>query len=783
MSTRSDPGSSKTKKETKGKALSVTGLSTGVVKGAQKAVKVLGLRQKVLTKATSAIATAEARRESLEETPRGTSEESPAEAATSIAGEAKPQLSPAGSIAGSTDVEAAGDLSLGAETGGDWSSCASPVSQMDDDASDAGDWPPARTSMLPARTRKATGVAMDLATHVANESFLKAKDAIEGARNMKTENKASALEGIQTLYEIVLSLADSRSRAKVSLEQERVRAAKELVRVERAHAKQLEEMQRAHLEMLTEVTEAITKTHTVAKDIREWLWNELEGPIKTIGGIQEGLKSLLSRTEQAASVPQSPLMIDRSALLEEALTDVTLQIRRQGEQLETLSLTLDRLPERLQRVERERETSPRPPVEDIGALTAPVVAGISKILKPIQDSIARLESKPELPPGPTRDDVTQIVRVAVEPIHNHVRELRTELSDLGDIIHAGPSQPGTSGIAAEIALTEIKDKVERIEAGMQDAGKQTKGKMGTGEVIGEVKALRTELKDLLTKPAPSMVPATKEAIGSRPRPSYAEKVKQKPTPRPNHTLIISSTDPSKTGDKVVEAIRAAVDTKKSGARIDRLKKAGKQKVVLNCSSREDLELVRSKVSSHKELRAEEARKRNPLIVIKDVLAYHTDADVVEQLRVQNKQLFHDVSQEDNKIRIRYRKKARNPLECHPVLELSPTLHKRFLEAEKVYIGLQRRPVEDQSPLMQCAQCLGFGHTRATCREGKPTCSHCGEGHTWDKCKSRQEGKPPCCANCTKAQGARAGTAHNAFSTECPEKQKWDRIARSRITYC
>ncbi|GBP90800.1 hypothetical protein EVAR_102482_1 [Eumeta japonica] len=73
-----------------------------------------------------------------------------------------------------------------------------------------------------------------------------------------------------------------------------------------------------------------------------------------------------------------------------------------------------------------------------------------------------------------------------------------------------------------------------------------------------------------------------------------------------------------------------------------------------------------------------------------------------------------------------RKRARNQLQCHPVLELSTSVHKRFLEAGKLYIDLQKVAVYDQSPLVQCAKCLGFGHTKAVFGEKTATCSYCAD---------------------------------------------------------
>ncbi|GBP00868.1 hypothetical protein EVAR_50150_1 [Eumeta japonica] len=59
----------------------------------------------------------------------------------------------------------------------------------------------------------------------------------ESAGNMKRECKSIATECLQSLYEIVLALSDSRSRHKYNLEAERTKHAQELVRIERPTTK------------------------------------------------------------------------------------------------------------------------------------------------------------------------------------------------------------------------------------------------------------------------------------------------------------------------------------------------------------------------------------------------------------------------------------------------------------------------------------------------------------------------------------------------------------------
>ncbi|GBP42628.1 hypothetical protein EVAR_87179_1 [Eumeta japonica] len=56
--------------------------------------------------------------------------------------------------------------------------------------------------------------------------------------------------------------------------------------------------------------------------------------------------------------------------------------------------------------------------------------------------------------------------------------------------------------------------------------------------------------------------------------------------------------------------------------------------------------------------------------------------------------------------------------------------------------LQRRPVRDQSPLVQCSRCLGFGHSRKYCREEADKRAHCGDNHTGPLCQAWKTARPP-----------------------------------------
>jgi hypothetical protein len=355
-----------------------------------------------------------------------------------------------------------------------------------------------------------------------------------------------------------------------------------------------------------------------------------------------------------------------------------------------------------------------------------------------------------------------------------------EVRDLQIANGGHKNSPASMGLGTEIAITEAATQIEGIINPLKE---------NVAEVAKESKALNkiltwinTNLKTQHAKP-PSLLQLHLTPSVTH-IPTYASVAKSIPPKKPNHTIIISSSDVNETGDRVMDTIRKTVDFKNTGLKIDRVRKAKNQKVLLSCEREEDIVLLKREINKNKKLNVQVARQNNPLVIIKNVLSYHSDADIVDCLKAQNKNIFDGLKAEDKSIRLKYRRRARNALQCHPVLEVSPLLHRKMLEAGVVHIGLEKRVVDDQSPLVQCGKCLGFGHTQALCREITPSCSFCGEGHNWQDCKTRKEGGMPTCKNCAKAK--RPGITaepHMASSDLCPEKKSWDNIARSRIAYC
>lgn len=250
-----------------------------------------------------------------------------------------------------------------------------------------------------------------------------------------------------------------------------------------------------------------------------------------------------------------------------------------------------------------------------------------------------------------------------------------------------------------------------------------------------------------------------------------------------HSVVVTSKNDMDTGEEVLERIREAVDAKDGWVKVERVRKAKDRKVVVACKTQEDRRRIKERIEMVGDsLMVEEVKNRDPLVILRGVLKIHSDDEVIRALRNQNREVFGDPNDEDNRVKVRYRKRTRNPHTSDVVLEVSPGIWRAATEERTLRVDLQRVRVEDQSPLVQCSRCLGYGHSRRYRKEEEvDVCSHCGGPHLGADCPDKVFGEAPECINCKRANVG--NNKHNAFSSECAVRLRWDRIARASVAYC
>lgn len=277
----------------------------------------------------------------------------------------------------------------------------------------------------------------------------------------------------------------------------------------------------------------------------------------------------------------------------------------------------------------------------------------------------------------------------------------------------------------------------------------------------------------------------REALSRAHQPTYAGVTagsREKLQPSTLHSVVVTSTDELETGEETLDRVRKAVDAKEGWIRVERIRKAKDRKIIMGFATIEEREKARQRIIEKENgLTVEEVQNKDPLVILKDILAVNTDEDVLKALKNQNRSIFQDLREGEDRVSVKYRRRGRNPHTGHVILNVSPTVWKRVTDRGYVHIDLQRVKAQDQSPLIQCSRCLDYGHTKRYCKEPADLCSHCGGPHLKDQCADWMAGVPPKCRNCVRT--AQDDNEHNAFSLDCQVRQKRDRLARLSVAYC
>ncbi|KAL4709416.1 hypothetical protein ACJJTC_015959 [Scirpophaga incertulas] len=136
-------------------------------------------------------------------------------------------------------------------------------------------------------TSDGRGVSKDLQRKGARQYYQDAKQALEESKTLKRELRARAIENMSNMYELILSLADSRQRHRINLEVEKTRAAREILRVQRAHETNYNKKYTALSIGLAEQQDTMKGTRMRWRRHRQCLSNEMKKILETMLTVKE----------------------------------------------------------------------------------------------------------------------------------------------------------------------------------------------------------------------------------------------------------------------------------------------------------------------------------------------------------------------------------------------------------------------------------------------------------------------------------------------------------------
>ncbi|XP_061729212.1 uncharacterized protein LOC133534141 [Cydia pomonella] len=352
----------------------------------------------------------------------------------------------------------------------------------------------------------------------------------------------------------------------------------------------------------------------------------------------------------------------------------------------------------------------------------------------------------------------ELARIIKETIRHELDEIKDHLQKL----------PARAEIGEQKRLKDLVDK--------EDESKET----DDGDFVEVVsKNARKKARALAKVQNRTDTSAALPAVATQMTPPKTTKGERNTnnTVNTSYAVVLESLDPRKESKEALQEVQEKVDLVELGVGIKGLRHTKTNKVVIQCETEEDRVVLSTAIKNKTTgVTVGVPQLRNPCVKIIGVIKDNAGERSVDALVKQNPKIMTGIREEDRQIRHIRSVKGRNDLLRNVVVEVSPQLYNRLIE-QKVKIGYQSVPVVDQSPVMQCYNCMGYGHRAANCTASSK-CGRCAEEHATRNCPKASSAE--CCTNC---RGSDGDHSHPAYSQDCPEWIKWDRLARMSIRYC
>ena len=647
--------------------------------------------------------------------------------------------------------------------------------ELQEDTGDLDERVTRRISMLPA-FGALSGVTKDAAAERAGALFQLGKESLELAHNMRRDAKRGAHEALNALYELALSLSDSRNRHRLTLEQERTRSAREMVRTQQAHMAEIRGI-RANIEgrLETVLLELESSAKTV-EGIQRWLNFEMDSPIKKIGTVHREVRAL-ALTVSSAPPPAS---------------DAPLGTYDYGSQISALAGGIASLADNLRTVRVDVEKWRQCGEETLASVrrvgsppgaAAKVVTEVPCALEQVREDLRSLRElviagrAPKITvPAVSRSEAREEIQEATKPLLNLVRTLREEVAEVRDLSLAenGPMNITAAGLGAEMAISDTKAILQETLAPLQASLEEMA--VSQRDMAGKMATYASVLAGAATGgagPAPRVPPTIRKSPSKATSGESSAPVHQR-VHSPKYGLVVESVDPRHSGEDVVKILRKKVDVVTLGVGVDGLRRIRGGRVVVSCPTEGERGLLEAAIGEASAgLTTRPAVARNPRLRLVGVAHDLSDEQLRKALVSQNAALLEGIPEGERMTRVVRRIRGRNAAVSNVVVEVGPRVWRALVDSS-VRLGYQRVQAIDQSPVAQCFRCLGFGHLSRDCPAPDQTCGYCAAAHDTRECSQRNS--PPKCVNC-KEEG------HPAYSRECPVWIRWDRIARDSIRYC
>ena len=269
------------------------------------------------------------------------------------------------------------------------------------------------------------------------------------------------------------------------------------------------------------------------------------------------------------------------------------------------------------------------------------------------------------------------------------------------------------------------------------------------------------------------------AVTAQPQPSSERDPARDRVTRP--ALVIYSKEASDSREEIVKKWRKAVSFKNTSYAPAKIVPLSNNKIKVEFDTLEQRDETIRRVNSSEEsgVVAECARKLKPMCILKGISKDIPKEEVVNIIVEQN-ETIKEVVAGDGDIGLRFTRRNRNANLYNAVLIMTPVVWRRVIELQKINLDHQRVHAEEYVAVMQCFNCMQYGHVAAKCTSQEAVCSHCAaQTHRYSECPHRRDQSKACCINCmshNRKYDSSRNTLHSATSTFCPSYQ----IMKQRI---
>lgn len=588
----------------------------------------------------------------------------------------------------------------------------------------------------------------------AGACLQKAKLELEKSGNLKREIKENVVSALHLMYEMVLKLSDSRNLHMTEAHRVKSVIAKDRERNAQRHARALE----TALGEYKKLEDRIERLSLDTEALRQILLFDACEPIKTL------------KHDTELALRQSPQIMS-SVLAKVAEMSAELEpLRAALQSLQPPDIPLNSEPASKQGPDmfevREELAHIRRELESLTQRRAESATGeifcVDDLRMAVQEAML---GTPNLPPT----NITDMQEVLAKC--NDTREAVADVQRGLLILEKALPQSDSAEVLGS-KMEELRRDVKTL----QDTTVETAAPIRTSveHIRGLIETRSTDVVQRPTGHRENQGVQTSLPEHHQPVKSYAEALNT-----PSHSLIVESVDPRHTSDDVIKTIKSRVDVVELGVGINSIRKLRNQKVSIGCASEHDRAALSEAIRGTSEgFTVLTPTPKNPHIRLLGVINDLDNKSIETAIVKQNSNLLDGLQTNNRQIKVIRRTKGRTAATTNVVLEVDTSLWQR-LNGQRIKLGFQVVAALDQSPVVQCYNCLGFGHLARDC-QSQVACGYCSEGHDTRDCPNRSS--VPKCVNCAKSRKLQS-PLHPAYSSECPEWSKWDRISRAAVRYC